>query len=244
MKKKNFSIKVKELYKIYDIRSHNLGFFFNYKNNNKRQIAALDNINIRIAQGEKIGLIGHNGAGKSTLLKIISRITYPTSGSVVLHGKVASLLEAGAGFHTELTGVENVYLNGAILGMSRKDIQNHVSKIIDFAELSDFKETPLKKYSTGMQIKLAFSISVFLKSDILVLDEILANVDRYFQEKCISQILKSCKDNNRTLIFVSHNLETIKELCEKVIYIKNGRVKMFDEAKKVINLYQTELKIN
>jgi lipopolysaccharide transport system ATP-binding protein len=244
MKKKNFSIKVKELYKIYDIRSHNLGFFFNYKNNNKRQIAALDNINIRIAQGEKIGLIGHNGAGKSTLLKIISRITYPTSGSVVLHGKVASLLEAGAGFHSELTGVENVYLNGAILGMSRKDIQNHVSKIIDFAELSDFKETPLKKYSTGMQIKLAFSISVFLKSDILVLDEILANVDRYFQEKCISQILKSCKDNNRTLIFVSHNLETIKELCEKVIYIKNGRVKMFDEAKKVINLYQTELKIN
>jgi lipopolysaccharide transport system ATP-binding protein len=244
MLKKNFSIEVKELYKIYDIGSYNLGYFFNYKNNNKRQIVALDNINIRITQGEKIGLIGHNGAGKSTLLKIISRITYPTSGFVVLHGKVGSLLEAGVGFHMELTGVENIYLNGAILGMSRKDIQNHVGKIIEFAELSNFKETPLKKYSTGMQIKLAFSISVFLKSDILILDEILSVVDRYFQEKCVNQILKSCKEHNRTLIFVSHNLETVKELCEKVIYIKNGRVEMFDEAKKVISLYQTDLKRN
>ena len=244
MLKKNFSIEVKELYKIYDIRSYNLGYFFNYKNNNKKQIVALDNINIRITQGEKIGLIGHNGAGKSTLLKIISRITYPTSGSVVLHGKVGSLLEAGVGFHMALTGVENIYLNGAILGMSRKDIQNHVGKIIEFAELSNFKETPLKKYSTGMQMKLAFSISVFLKSDILILDEIFSVVDQYFQEKCINQILKSFKEHNKTLIFVSHNLETVKELCEKVIYIKNGRVEMFDEAKKVINLYQTDLKRN
>jgi lipopolysaccharide transport system ATP-binding protein len=242
MLKKNFSIEVNELYKVYDIGTYNLGDFFNYKNNNKRQMVALDNINIRITQGEKIGLIGHNGAGKSTLLKIISRITYPTSGSVVLYGKVGSLLEAGVGFHMELTGIENIYLNGAILGMSRKDIQNHVGKIIEFAELFNFKDTPLKKYSTGMQIKLAFSISVFLKSDILILDEILSVVDQYFQEKCIKQILKSCKDHSRTLIFVSHNLETVKELCEKVIYIKNGRVEMFDDAKKVIDLYQSDLK--
>ena len=125
--------------------------------------------------------------------------------------------------------------------MSRKDIQKNVDKIIEFAGLSNFKETPLKKYSTGMQIKLGFSISVFLKSDILILDEIFSVVDQYFQEKCINQILKSCKEHNRTLIFVSHNLETVMGLCEKVIYIKNGRVEMFDEAKKVINLYQADL---
>lgn len=239
MLKKKFSIEVNQLYKTYDIDRYDLNFFFNY--NNKRQIVALDNINIRIIEGEKIGLIGNNGAGKSTLLKIISRITHPTSGSIAIYGRVASLLEAGVGFHLELTGVENIYLNGAILGMSRKDIQKNVDKIIEFAGLSNFKETPLKKYSTGMQIKLGFSISVFLKSDILILDEIFSVVDQYFQEKCINQILKSCKEHNRTLIFVSHNLETVMGLCEKVIYIKNGRVEMFDEAKKVINLYQADL---
>ena len=241
MLKKNFSIEVNQLYKIYDINRYDLKYFFNYKNNNKRQIVALDNVNIRIIEGEKIGLIGNNGAGKSTLLKIISRITHPTSGSIAICGRVGSLLEAGVGFHLELTGVENIYLNGAILGMSRKDIQKHVGKIIEFAELLNFKDTQLKKYSTGMQIKLAFSISVFLKSDILILDEILSVVDQYFQEKCINQILKSCKEHNRTLIFVSHNLETVKELCQKVIFMKNGRAEMFDETNKVINLYQKDL---
>jgi lipopolysaccharide transport system ATP-binding protein len=209
-----------------------------FKKYKEKKLTVLDNINLTITRGDKIGLIGSNGAGKSTLLKIISKITYPTKGYITLYGKVGSVLEAGVGFNQQLTGVENIYLNGAILGMERKEIQKKVNQIIEFSGLSKFKDVPLKKFSTGMQIKIAFSICVFLKTEILILDEILAFIDQSFQDKCIEQILKSCKEENRTLIIVSHDLEAIKKLCDKAIYIKNGRVEIFGEVNKVINSYQ------
>ena len=237
------SIKIKDLVKIYDLGKFNFNFFFSglKSNNSQEKLIVLDNVNIEIYQGEKIGIIGHNGAGKSTLLKIISRITFPTSGYVEIHGNVASVLEAGIGFHHELSGIENIYLNGALLGMTRGDIQKKISQIIEFSELDKYIKTPLKRYSTGMLIKLAFSICVFLKSDILILDEILAVVDQYFREKSINEIIKSVNKENRTLLFVSHQLENIEQLCDKVILLEKGKVTMFDDTKKVLQLYKSKL---
>lgn len=193
---------------------------------------ALKDINFNVNEGEVVGVIGRNGAGKSTLLKILSRITPPTQGSIKYQGKLASLLEVGTGFHPELTGRENIYLNGAILGMSRREISERIDDIVNFAEISRFLDTPVKRFSSGMYVRLAFSVAAHLEPDILVVDEVLAVGDQTFQEKCLGK-LKESASNGRTVFFVSHNMTAVKNLCTRIIYLKNGKVEydgMPDEA--------------
>lgn len=183
---------------------------------------ALKDINFEIQSGERVGIIGRNGAGKSTLLKILSRITEPTRGRVTIHGRVASLLEVGTGFHPELTGRENIFLNGAILGMSRKEIQRKFDEIVDFAEVEKFLDTPVKRYSSGMYVRLAFAVAAHLDPEILVVDEVLAVGDTSFQKKCLGKMESVSKDTGRTVLFVSHNLAAISKLCSSAIVLRSG----------------------
>lgn len=183
---------------------------------------ALDDVSFEIASGEVVGIIGRNGAGKSTLLKVLSRITEPTSGRVVLRGKVASLLEVGTGFHPELTGRENIYLNGAILGMSRVEIKQKFEQIVDFAEVEKFLDTPVKRYSSGMYVRLAFSVAAHLDPEILVVDEVLAVGDAQFQNKCLGR-MHEVANEGRTVLFVSHNMGVLRRLCTRGIVLRKGR---------------------
>jgi lipopolysaccharide transport system ATP-binding protein len=184
---------------------------------------AIEDISFNVKRGEILGIIGGNGAGKSTLLKILSRITAPSSGTVGLSGRVASLLEVGTGFHPELTGRENIYLNGAILGMSRREVAQKFDDIVAFAEVSDFIDTPVKRYSSGMYVRLAFSVAAHLESEILLIDEVLAVGDVSFQRKCLGK-MKDIGSGGRTVLFVSHNMAAIERLCTRVIVLKDGRV--------------------
>lgn len=185
---------------------------------------ALKGVSFEVAKGEVVGVIGRNGAGKSTLLKILSRITEPTSGRVILRGRVASLLEVGTGFHPELTGRENVFLNGAVLGMSRAEIRRKFAEIVEFAEVEKFLDTPVKRYSSGMYVRLAFAVAAHLDPEILVIDEVLAVGDAVFQEKCLGKMKDVAKNEGRTVLFVSHQLSTISQLCSRCILIQNGEV--------------------
>lgn len=193
------------------------------RNQKQKEFWALSNLNFSIYQGESIGLIGPNGSGKSTLLKILARVIWPTTGRVEIHGRVNALLEVGAGFHLELTGRENVYLGGAMLGMSRREVSRHFDQIVEFSEIEAFLETPVKKYSSGMFLRLAFSVMVHLQGDILIVDEILAVGDSAFQEKCLKK-MKSLLQEGRTIIFVSHQIEKIRFFCNKVLWIQNGHL--------------------
>lgn len=197
---------------------------------------AIEGISLDIAQGEKVGVIGPNGAGKSTLLKIISRITLPSEGSVKIKGRLASLLEVGAGFHSELTGMENIYLNGAMLGMSIKEIKKELERIVEFAGLAPFIQTPVKRYSSGMFVRLAFAIALCLRSDILVIDEVLASADITFQRKCVSEIDRVAREG-RTVLFVSHNMDSVAALCPRSIYLKDGKIAAQGPSAEVIAKY-------
>lgn len=197
---------------------------------------ALKDINFEIKQGDRVGIIGRNGAGKSTLLKILSRITEPTTGRVSINGRVASLLEVGTGFHPELTGRENIFLNGAILGMSRKEIQRKFDEIVDFAEVERFLDTPVKRYSSGMYVRLAFAVAAHLEPEILIVDEVLAVGDAEFQKKCLGK-MDEISDTGRTVIFVSHNLSSIIQLTSTCIYLMNGCIKKIDKTNSVISEY-------
>lgn len=188
---------------------------------------ALERVSFEVHKGERVGIIGHNGAGKSTLLKLISRITAPTGGSIGLNGRVASMLEVGTGFHGELTGRENIYMNGAILGMTRKEINAKIEQIIDFSECRQFIDTPVKRYSSGMYVKLAFSVAAHLDSEIMIMDEVLAVGDMAFQKKCLDKMCDVSKTGGRTILYVSHNMSTIRELCDRVIVLDHGKV-VFD----------------
>jgi lipopolysaccharide transport system ATP-binding protein len=194
------------------------------KKNPTQEFWALKNVSLEIRQGERIGLLGHNGAGKSTLLKILSRITPPTSGAITLEGRIASLLEVGTGFHGELTGRENIYLNGALLGMSRAEIKKCFDQILDFSGVEQFIDTPVKRYSTGMYTRLAFAVAAHLEADILLIDEVLAVGDVAFQEKCIGRI-NELSVSGRTILFVSHNMTAIAQVCDRGILLENGVVK-------------------
>lgn len=185
---------------------------------------ALDNFSTEIHRGEAIGVIGKNGSGKSTFLKILARITAPTMGCVTMHGRVASMLEVGTGFHPEMTGRENIYLNGSILGMSSKEIELKVDEIISFSECAQFIDTPVKHYSSGMYVKLAFSVAAHLDSDILLLDEVLAVGDMNFQKKCLNKMKDIVESENRTVVFVSHNMDNIRELCTRCILLDKGKM--------------------
>lgn len=202
----------------------------------REEFWALKDVTFEIQQGERIGIIGSNGAGKSTLLKILSRITEPSEGKAMLKGRVGSLLEVGTGFHPELTGRENIYLNGAILGMTKNEIKRKFDEIVSFAEIEKFLDTPVKRYSSGMYVRLAFSVAAHLEPEILLVDEVLAVGDAAFQKKCIGK-MESAGEDGRTILFVSHNMTAVKNLCGKVMLIKNGRLAEYGEASKVINTY-------
>lgn len=189
----------------------------------RREFWALNNVSFKISPGEVVGIIGRNGAGKSTLLKILSQITPPTKGEITLRGRVASLLEVGTGFHTELTGRENIFLNGAILGMKRAEIKEKFSQIVEFAEIQKFLDTPVKYYSSGMYVRLAFAIVSHLESEILIIDEALAVGDTQFQKKCLRK-MKEVSSKGRTVLFVSHNIETVKYLCNRCLHLDKGKI--------------------
>lgn len=188
-----------------------------------RMLWALQEVGFDVGWGEVLGIIGRNGAGKSTLLKILSRVTYPTTGRVQLYGRVGSLLEVGTGFHAELTGRENIYLNGAILGMRKTEIRRKFDAIVDFAEIERFLDTPVKRYSSGMYMRLAFAVAAHLDPEILIIDEVLAVGDAAFQKKCLEQ-MDSAARAGRTILFVSHNMAAVKALCDRVLWVEHGRV--------------------
>lgn len=207
------------------------------KHPTKENFWALKDISFDLPHGEVLGIIGPNGSGKSTLLKILSQITPPTAGEIKIHGHVASLLEVGTGFHPELTGRENIYLNGAILGMSRFEINKKFDEIVTFSGTEKFLDTPVKRFSSGMQVRLGFSVAAHLEPDILIVDEVLSVGDVEFQKKSLGKMDEVTKQGGRTIIFVSHNMDTIRRLCKKSILLREGKIEMFDETEKVTRHY-------
>ncbi|MBS1745661.1 MAG: ATP-binding cassette domain-containing protein [Bacteroidetes bacterium] len=198
---------------------------------------SLKDINFEIEQGEAVGIIGKNGAGKSTLLKILSRVTSPTTGKITGIGRVASLLEVGTGFHPELTGKDNIYLNGAILGMRKKEIKRKFDEIVDFAGVERYIDTPVKRYSSGMYVRLAFAVAAYLESEILIVDEVLAVGDAEFQKKCLGKMSEVQRGEGRTILFVSHNLIAVKALCSRAFLLNNGKLEITGDVGAVINNY-------
>jgi lipopolysaccharide transport system ATP-binding protein len=205
-------------------------------NNSKEEFWALKDISFEINQGDRVGIIGRNGAGKSTLLKVLSRIVTPTKGRITIDGRIASLLEVGTGFHPELSGRENIFLNGSILGMSKSEIQKKFDEIVTFSEVERFLDTPVKRYSSGMYVRLAFAVAAHLDPEILIVDEVLAVGDAEFQKKCLGK-LKDVSGEGRTILFVSHNMEAIQKLCNKGILLNKGSLTSIGEMNGVINSY-------
>ncbi len=238
-------IEIDHLEKIYRIGSlysyktlrESLINFIHVKKTSKEYIKALDDICFNIMPGEKIGIIGHNGAGKSTLLKILSKITPPSRGLAILRGKVVSLLEVGTGFHGELTGRENIFFNGAILGMKRNEIKKKIDEIIAFSGIEKFIDTPVKHYSSGMQLRLAFAVAAFLEADILLVDEVLAVGDTNFQKKSMEKMNNLSKDQGKTILFVSHNMTAIKSLCNRSIVLNQGKIEYLGNTEDAISFY-------
>ncbi len=208
-------------------------------NLNKEDFWALNGITFNVEQGEKVGIIGKNGAGKSTLLKIISRITEPTDGRIEMLGKISSMLEVGTGFNAELTGRENIYLNGAILGMTKAEIDAKFDEILEFSEVGKFIDTPVKRYSSGMFVRLAFAVASHLEPDILLVDEVLAVGDTRFQKKCIDKMLSIAR-GGKTILFVSHQMNTIRQLCDRVIVLREGKVIFDGDVEEGIRIYNSE----
>lgn len=204
-------------------------------------IQAVNNINLEIKKNDRIGLLGHNGSGKSTLMRMMSNITTPTSGTVLINGKVSSVLQGRVGFHPELTGYENIFLTGSLYGMGKKKIDQVLPKIIKFSELEKFMSTPLKRYSDGMNVKLACSILCHLDGNILILDEILAMVDQFFRKKFINKLKEKIATEKITLIFVSHQIENIRELCNRIVILNNGKIYFNGNLEEGINTYQSLL---
>jgi lipopolysaccharide transport system ATP-binding protein len=204
--------------------------------NSEKSIWAVRDISLRVDEGEVVGLIGRNGAGKSTLLKILSRITYPTSGKLDIRGRVASLLEVGTGFHGELSGRENIFLNGSILGMKQKEVAKKLDAIVDFAGVEKFLDTPVKRYSSGMYLRLGFAVAAHLEPHVLIVDEVLAVGDAGFQKKCLN-LMSELRNGGRTVLFVSHNMAAVENLCSRVLWIDNGQVRLNGPARQVIESY-------
>ena len=222
--------------------SHSLNSLFNKKKYTKTKewFWALKDINFTVEKGEVLGIIGPNGAGKSTLLKILSRITYPSAGRVTINGRVGALLEVGTGFHPELTGRENIYLSGSILGLSKNEIHQKFDAIVNFSGVEKYLDNPVKRYSYGMRLRLGFSVAAHLEPEILLVDEILSVGDAEFQKKCLGKI-NEVADIGRTVLFVSHNLGTIRSLCSKCIFLANGEIKKYSSTEKALDTYKTWL---
>lgn len=209
----------------------------------RKEFWALRDVSFALNQGDILGILGPNGSGKSTMLKILSRITTPTSGHAKVRGRVASLLEVGTGFHPELTGRENIMLSGVILGMKRREVLKHMDEIIDFAQMENFIETPVKRYSSGMYVRLAFAVAAHLQPDILIVDEVLAVGDAAFQKRCLGK-MRNVADNGRTIIFVSHNILAIQKLCQIGLYLDKGRSRMFGGIDQVVSEYDSQHREN
>lgn len=203
----------------------------------KEDFWALNDVSFTVQKGDRVGIIGRNGAGKSTLLKLLSRVTEPTKGSITIRGRVASLLEVGTGFHPELSGRENIFLNGAILGMSRAEIRKKFDEIVDFAEIEKFLDTPVKRYSSGMYVRLAFAVAAHLEPEILIVDEVLAVGDTQFQRKCLGKMEDVSRDDGRTILFVSHNISAIRNLTTTSMYLRDGSIEAMGNTATIIDLY-------
>ncbi len=204
---------------------------------NGQTFMALNGIDLTIYKGEAIGIIGQNGAGKSTLLKLLSRVTAPTKGEIGLNGRVASMLEVGTGFNGEMTGRENIYMNGAILGMTKAEVDAKIEQIIDFSEVREFIDTPVKRYSSGMYVKLAFSVAAHLDSEIMIMDEVLAVGDMAFQKKCLDKMREVAKKEGRTVLYVSHNMNTIRQLCDRCVVLDKGKIIYDGNVEDAIEIY-------
>ena len=244
-KTSNYSIIVENMtkrFKVYYDKPNTLKerlVFWNRKKAEERTV--LDNINLKINKGDTVALVGVNGSGKSTLLKLMTKIIYPTKGTITTHGKLTSLLELGAGFHDDFTGRENIYFNASILGLTKSEIESKIDDIIEFSELGDFIDNPVRTYSSGMYMRLAFSVAINVDAEILLIDEILAVGDQHFQDKCFAK-LEEIKKSDTTVVIVSHNLNQIRKLCDRAIWINKGHVEMDGETNKVIDAYLEECK--
>ncbi len=239
------AIKFDRVSKLYHLQSHRtlkefLPAFLGRKQT-KKEFWALKDVSFEVRKGETLGIIGPNGAGKSTILKLIAGVTEPTKGKVIVNGKVSPLIELGAGFHPDLTGRENIYLNGAILGLTKKEVDKKFKEIVDFAELWDFIDQPVKHYSSGMYMRLGFSIAIHTDPEILLIDEILAVGDTAFQEKCLDK-MRDFQAQGVTIIFVSHSLETVETFCRKSLLLMNGQVVIFGKTDRVISNYLKNLR--
>lgn len=234
------AIEVKNMSKKFNVyydKANTLKEKMMFWNRNRKEVRnVLKNINIKIKKGETVALIGTNGSGKSTLLKLMTKIYYPTNGTVETNGKLTSLLELGAGFHPDFSGRENIYFNASIFGLSKKEIDRRIDEIIDFSELREFIDNPVRTYSSGMYMRLAFSIAINVDADILLIDEILAVGDQHFQEKCQEKLLE-LKESDKTIVIVSHSLDSVEKLCNRAIWIYDGEVKLDGNCKNVIKEY-------
>ena len=242
MKKEN-AIEVKSMTKQFNVYSDKANTLKEkllfWKRGNKEVRTVLKDINLDIKKGETVALIGTNGSGKSTLLKLMTKIIYPTKGTIQTKGKLTSLLELGAGFHPDFSGRENIYFNASIFGLSKFEIDKRLDEIIAFSELEEFIDNPVRTYSSGMYMRLAFSVAINVDADILLVDEILAVGDQHFQDKCYKK-LEELRDSNKTIVIVTHSLESVKKLCNRAIWIKDGYVKMDGETVKVVSQYLKE----
>ena len=240
MKKDEYSIEVKNVtkkFKVYYDKPNTLKERIVFWKNNKAELrTVLEDINVNIKKGDTVALIGVNGSGKSTLLKLMTKIIYPTTGEIITRGKLTSLLELGAGFHDDFTGRENIYFNASIFGLTRGEIEKKIDDIIEFSELGEFIDNPVRTYSSGMYMRLAFSVAINVEAEILLIDEILAVGDQHFQEKCFKK-LHELKESDKTIVIVSHNLDQVKDLCNRAVWIKDGRIEMDGKPSEVIKKY-------
>ena len=207
-----------------------------FKRNRKEKRVVLDDVDLKIKKGECVALIGTNGSGKSTLLKLMTKIIYPNSGKIITRGKLTSLLELGAGFHPDFSGRENIYFNASIFGLTKKQIDERIDDIIEFSELGDFIDNPVRTYSSGMYMRLAFSVAINVDAEILLVDEILSVGDQHFQEKCLNK-MKELRDSGKTMVFVTHSMPQVKNLCNRAVWLCNGKIKMDGNTTEVVDAY-------
>ena len=210
-----------------------------WKRNRKETREILKGINLTVKNGEAVALIGVNGSGKSTLLKLMTKIIYPNKGKIITNGKLTSLLELGAGFHPDFSGRENIYFNASIFGLTRKEINERIDRIIEFSELGNYIDNPVRTYSSGMYMRLAFAVAINVDADILLIDEILAVGDQHFQDKCIAK-MKELKNEGKTMVFVTHSMDTVKQFCNRAVWLSNGEIKMDGDPKTVTEQYLKE----
>ena len=241
----NYSIEVQDVYKTFNVyldKANSLKEKLLFWQRNKKEVReVLKGINLNIKKGEAVALIGVNGSGKSTLLKLMTKIIYPNKGKIITHGKLTSLLELGAGFHPDFSGRENIYFNASIFGLNKKQIDERIEQIIEFSELEKYIDNPVRTYSSGMFMRLAFAVAINVDADILLVDEILSVGDQHFQEKCLNK-MKELKTEGKTMVFVTHNLESAKELCDRTVWLHQGVIKKDGATDEVIEEYLKETK--